>query len=61
MNKLNVAMIGTGFMAKAHALAYAGVPSFYWPTLTADLAVAGRDRFGFERAGSSLSWSLPGR
>ena len=28
---LNVAMIGGGFMGKAHALAYAAMPMFFWP------------------------------
>lgn len=28
MKKLNVGMIGGGFMGKAHALAYAGMPMF---------------------------------
>ncbi|WP_299090666.1 Gfo/Idh/MocA family oxidoreductase [uncultured Metabacillus sp.] len=31
MKKLNVGMIGGGFMGKAHALAYAGMPMFFWP------------------------------
>lgn len=29
MKKLNVGMIGGGFMGKAHALAYAGMPMFF--------------------------------
>ena len=28
---LNIAMIGGGFMGKAHALAYAAMPMFFWP------------------------------
>lgn len=66
MRRLNVAMIGSGFMGKAHALAYAGVPAFYWPPpaipvkkiivdRTEDLASTGRDRFGFERF--STDWA----
>ncbi|MGG1576097.1 Gfo/Idh/MocA family protein [Fictibacillus sp. NRS-1165] len=31
MKRLNVGMIGGGFMGKAHALAYAGMPMFFWP------------------------------
>src|SRR3954467_11263119 len=31
MKKLNVGMIGGGFMGKAHSLAYAGMPMFFWP------------------------------
>ena len=60
---LNVAMIGGGFMGKAHALAYAAMPMFFWPApaipvrkvlvdLNDDLAEEGRRRFGFEEASS---------
>jgi predicted dehydrogenase len=60
MQKLNVAMIGTGFMGKAHSLAYAAMPAYFWPApaipvrkvvvdVTDDLATTARDRFGFER------------
>ncbi len=31
MKKKNVGMIGAGFMAKAHSIAYAGMPMFFWP------------------------------
>lgn len=31
MEKLNVGLIGAGFMAKAHSIAYAGMPMFFWP------------------------------
>lgn len=31
MKKLNVAVIGGGFMAKAHSMAYACMPMFFWP------------------------------
>jgi predicted dehydrogenase len=66
MRTLNVAMIGTGFMGKAHALAYAGLPAFYWPPpampvrkivvdRTEALAATGRDRFGFEKF--STDWA----
>lgn len=26
-----VGLIGAGFMAKAHSIAYAGMPMFFWP------------------------------
>jgi predicted dehydrogenase len=64
MNKtLNVAMIGGGFMGKAHALAYAAMPMFFWPApatpvrkvvvdLNDVLADEDRRRFGFEEASS---------
>lgn len=31
MKEMKVGMIGAGFMAKAHAIAYAGMPMFFWP------------------------------
>ncbi|MEG1846929.1 MAG: Gfo/Idh/MocA family oxidoreductase [Lachnospiraceae bacterium] len=31
MKKINVGLIGAGFMAKAHSVAYAGMPMFFWP------------------------------
>ncbi|KRB31229.1 MULTISPECIES: Gfo/Idh/MocA family protein [Mesorhizobium] len=62
---LNVAMIGGGFMGKAHALAYAAMPMFFWPApaipvrkvvvdVTEALADEGRRRYGFEE--SSADW-----
>jgi predicted dehydrogenase len=59
MRKLNVAMIGGGFMGKAHSLAYAGMPMFFWPApalpqrktvvdVNEELAKAAADRYGFE-------------
>ncbi|MCB2137556.1 MAG: Gfo/Idh/MocA family oxidoreductase, partial [Rhodobacteraceae bacterium] len=60
---LNVAMIGGGFMGKAHAMAYAAMPMFFWPApaiphrkvvvdVTDALAEEARQRFGFEEASS---------
>ncbi len=65
MKEFNVAMIGGGFMGKAHALAYAGMPMFFWPApaipirkvlvdVTDELARDGAKRYGFER--SSSDW-----
>lgn len=62
---LNVAMIGGGFMGKAHALAYATMPMFFWPApaepiravvvdQTEALADDARRRFGFNE--SSSDW-----
>mgnify|MGYP000271255725 CR=1 FL=1 len=31
MKTLNIGMVGAGFMAKAHSLAYAGMPMYFWP------------------------------
>ncbi len=63
MRKLNVAMIGGGFMGKAHAMAYAAMPMFFWPApaipvrkvvvdVNDEMASTARDRFGFEEASS---------
>ena len=60
---LNVAMIGGGFMGKAHALAYAAMPMFFWPApaipvrkvvvdINPEAAENARQRFGFEEASS---------
>lgn len=65
MKKLNVAMIGGGFMGKAHAMAYAAMPMFFWPApaipvrkvvvdVSDDMAATARDRFGFDEA--SADW-----
>lgn len=62
---LNVAMIGGGFMGKAHALAYAAMPMFFWPApaiphrkvlvdVNAGLAAEGARRLGFDE--SSGDW-----
>jgi predicted dehydrogenase len=59
MKRLNVGMIGGGFMGKAHALAYAGMPMFFWPApaiphrhtvvdVTDELAKDAAARLGFE-------------
>ncbi len=60
---MNVAMIGGGFMGKAHAMAYAAMPMFFWPApaiphrkvvvdMTDGAAEAARQRFGFDEASS---------
>jgi predicted dehydrogenase len=60
---MNVAMIGGGFMGKAHAMAYASMPMFFWPApaiphrkvvvdVTDGMAQTARDRYGFEEASS---------
>ncbi|WP_373356796.1 Gfo/Idh/MocA family protein [Pseudoroseicyclus sp. CXY001] len=62
---MNVAMIGGGFMGKAHAMAYASMPMFFWPApaiphrkvvVDVDQAMAeeARARFGFDEA--STDW-----
>ena len=60
---MNVAMIGGGFMGKAHAMAYASMPMFFWPApaiphrkvvvdVTDGMAEEARQRYGFEEASS---------
>jgi predicted dehydrogenase len=59
MRTLNVGLIGGGFMGKAHSLAYAAMPMFFWPApalpvrkvlaeATDDIAADAAARFGFE-------------
>ena len=63
--EVNVAMIGGGFMGKAHALAYAAMPMFFWPApaiprkrvivdITDEMAEDARQRFSFDEA--STDW-----
>ena len=63
--RLNVGVIGAGFMGKAHSLAYAAMPMFFWPApaiphrkiiaeVTEDRAREAAERFGFES--STADW-----
>lgn len=65
MKQINVGLIGGGFMGKAHSLAYAGVPMFFWPSdvipvkhtiaeATPELAADAATRFGF--GASTSEW-----
>jgi len=65
MKKLNVGLIGAGFMGKAHSLAYTAMPMFFWPApaipvrksivdVTDAVAAEAAQRFGFEK--SSADW-----
>jgi predicted dehydrogenase len=60
MKTYNVGLIGAGFMAKAHSIAYSGMPIFFWPApalankkliadLTQERADAAAAQFGFEK------------
>ena len=60
MKELNVGLIGAGFMGKAHSLAYAAMPMFFWPApalpirktiaeANEQLAEEASRRFGFEK------------
>ena len=63
MKKLNVAIIGGGFMAKAHSMAYACMPMFFWPApaipvrktivdINDELAEDAKNKLGFENFSS---------
>ncbi len=63
MKTLNVGLIGAGFMGKAHSLAYAALPMFFWPApalpvrkmiaeLNEEVAADAAVRFGFETSTS---------
>lgn len=65
MKNVNIALIGGGFMGKAHSLAYAAMPMFFWPAparpirktvvdVTEELASTAADRYGWE--GYATSW-----
>ncbi|GGH35551.1 Gfo/Idh/MocA family protein [Microbacterium album] len=64
MQDLNIALIGGGFMGKAHSLAYAALPMYFWPAparpvrkvlvdVTEELAATAADRYGWERHATS--------
>ena len=57
--KINIGLIGAGFMAKAHSIAYAGMPMFFWPApaipvkkmivdMNIDIARDAKEKFAFE-------------
>ena len=63
MKKLNVGLIGAGFMGKAHSLAYVARPMFFWPApaipvrktivdVSDSIAAEAAQRFGFEKSTS---------
>jgi len=65
MKEYNIALIGAGFMAKAHSMAYSSMPICYWPApavpvkktivdITEEKAAEAAKRFGFEK--SSADW-----
>lgn len=64
MRDVNIALIGGGFMGKAHSLAYAALPMFFWPAparpvrktvvdVTDELASTAAQRYGWESYSSS--------
>ena len=61
MRNVSIGLVGAGFMGKAHSLAYAALPMFFWPVpampvrrvvadVTQELAAEAALRYGFERA-----------
>lgn len=61
--RINVGLIGAGFMGKAHSAAYAAMPMFFWPApaiphrkaiadVTEELAAEAAARFGYETSTS---------
>jgi len=60
MKKLNVAVIGAGFMGKAHVIGYSNMPKLFWPApampvlkticdIVPEIAEEAKERFGFEK------------
>jgi predicted dehydrogenase len=60
VKQLNVGLIGAGFMGKAHALAYAAMPMYFWPApalpvrktivdINEEIAAEAALRYGFEK------------
>jgi levoglucosan dehydrogenase len=61
MKTVNVGLIGAGFMGKAHSLAFAAMPMFFWPApavprramiaeLDDEVAAEAARRYGYERS-----------
>lgn len=59
MKKLNVGLIGAGFMGKAHVVGYSNMPKLFWPApavpvmkticdIVPEIATDAKERFGFE-------------
>ncbi|MBI9098363.1 MAG: Gfo/Idh/MocA family oxidoreductase [Spirochaetaceae bacterium] len=61
MTKLNVGLVGAGFMGKAHVVAYSNMPKFFWPApavpvlktvcdIVPEIAADAKERFGFQQS-----------
>ncbi|MCL2562460.1 MAG: Gfo/Idh/MocA family oxidoreductase [Oscillospiraceae bacterium] len=61
MKKLNVGVIGAGFMGKAHVVGYSNMPKLFWPApaipvmktvcdIVPEIAAEAKDRFSFEKS-----------
>jgi predicted dehydrogenase len=53
---VNVGVIGAGFMGKAHSLAYAAMPMFFWP---APAVPGGGGGAGSEETGATATSARP--
>ena len=60
MKKLNVGLVGAGFMGKAHSIGYSDMPKYFWPApavpvlkticdIVPEIASDAKERFGFEK------------
>lgn len=60
MKKLNVGLVGAGFMGKAHVVGYSNMPKLFWPApavpvmkticdIVPEIAEEAKERFGFEK------------
>ncbi|MGF6991529.1 putative dehydrogenase [Lachnospiraceae bacterium PM6-15] len=60
MKKLNIGLVGAGFMGKAHVVGYSNMPKLFWPApampvfktvcdIVPEIAEEAKERFGFER------------
>lgn len=60
MKKLNIGLVGAGFMGKAHVVGYTTMPKYFWPApavpvlkticdINPEIAADAKDRFGFQK------------
>lgn len=60
MKKLNIGLVGAGFMGKAHVIGYSNMPKLFWPApavpvmkticdIVSEIAEDSKERFGFEK------------
>ncbi len=61
MKKLNIGLVGAGFMGKAHTVAFSNMPKFFWPApampvfkticdIVPEIAEESKERFSFEKS-----------
>ena len=60
MRKLNVGLVGAGFMGKAHSIGYSDMPKYFWPApavpvlkticdIVPEIAADAKERYGYEK------------